>query len=197
MEEKKTLQAPKYSLETSPSPLSFHQPSIEPQKAFVPPTQQVKSKTIPSLPPPSPEFPIEQNKAPNAQQIPFKAFPSPSPQYQLPPEPNNILAAPKCTTGPVLPLLFSPPLYISGQPTSCICAKKQDLPICKKENMMEKLDRTMCRLVEETVKIQQAKLNLRGKILQWIIKNPNINHPIRCMIILNKRRSCKKRLFWE
>jgi len=101
------------------------------------------------------------------------------------------------TTCPVLPLLPSPPLYISGQPTSCICAKKQDLSISKKENMMEKLDRTMCRLAEEMVKIQQAKLNLTGNILQWIVENPNINHPVRCMIILNKRRSCKKRLFWE
>jgi len=59
---------------------------------------------------------------------------------------------------------------------------------------MEKLDR---RLAEEMVKIQQAKLNLTTNILQWIVENPNINHAVRRMIILNKRKSCKKRFFWE
>jgi len=72
MEQKKTLEAPntsKHSLETSASPLYLYQPSIKSQKAFVPPNKLVKRKTVPSFPPPSSEFPIEQNKAPNAHQI--------------------------------------------------------------------------------------------------------------------------------
>jgi len=50
MEQKKTLEAPntyKHSLETSPSPFYLHQPSIRPKKAFVPPNQLVKSKSVP------------------------------------------------------------------------------------------------------------------------------------------------------
>jgi len=80
-------------------------------------------------------------------------------------------------------------------PVACTC-QTEDFPTCKKENILEKLDRTMCRLAEEYLKLQLAKLKLPDKKLKWIAENPNLNHPVRCTIILNKRRSCRKRNFW-